>query len=894
MRVYADWLWYVEDVHKPVVFATEFNTGWTLFLISFVVFTAFALLNVRIALRSTMVLGPVREGDSFQALATKALQFTRQSGARIAWIAIPVLGFIFAISFRSLWLEYLTYVNWAPFGKTDPIFGLDIGFYAFRLPFLKALAGAALTVTIVPAIAISIIYLGGQGIAGASRLSLTVPKALPHLNVVYGLVLLAVGWSIWLGRYDALSSSGVLLTGVGYTDAHIRLPILGLLAWGCWALGAGSILFSTRLTNFRLHIGGLVVLALGYLIGYLIVGGILQSTVVKPNELEKELPYIRNAIAATRQAYNLDRIDVRDYPISAEPSEADIKAGRSTLENMRIWDYRVLREAYDGLQVIRPYYTFNEVDVDRYTIDGRQRMVNIGAREINPQGLGGGLTWQNLRLQYTHGLGVVINPVNSADSEGKPNFLVRDIPPVFPASIPVKESRIYYGEGNLDTVYVRSKLPEFDISEVVGRNLPDDTKPLEETHFSYLGNAGIGINSFSRRFLISTVTGDFSAMTTEAFTSQTKALFHRQITERAGRVLPFLQWDQDPYPVVVDGRVIWIMDGYTTTDAYPYSAPLTFGDRPINYIRNSVKVTIDASTGELNAYVFDTNDPVLKVYHRVYPGLLRPRTEMPASVEAHVRYPEDLFLAQSYQLQLYHVSDPKIWYQKEDRWALPREPLGNGEERAMEPYFVQMQIPDEKTEGFVLMLPFTPIGRPNMSAWLAAHCDPDRYGDLVLYLFPQNSNLLGPRQAGNLFYQNERISQWVTLVGQRGSDVVRGNLLVIPLGKSMLYVEPLYLQAVGSNKIPELKKVALATQGRIAFGDTYEVALKELLGSSPGRTGAPSGGPAPVQSMADVIKEIIRWRDSGRQALSKGDWAAFGESEKRVDEALRKLQNLEK
>lgn len=888
-RFYLDWLWYAEDARAPGVFAVRFNTGLMLFLIGFVAFTAFAVYNVGLALKSTVVLGPGSGSDAMQQFATRALQFCRKSGGKVVWIVMPIFGLLSGLALRGSWEAYQLYTHAQPFGVSDPIFGNDISFYVFQLPFLKFLAGHLIGLILIPGIACALVYAGGQGIAGAGKLKLAVPRALPHLSVLLGLLLLAGAWSIWLGRYDMLYESGSLFTGMGYTDAHSRLPVQTLLCYLCAGVGLLSIFTARRASGMRMQFFGLAILALGFIIGNVIYPGILQSTVVKPNELAKETPYIRYAIEATRKAYQLDKIRVQDYPVNAEPTEADVAASRSTLDNMRLWDYRVLPSSYDNLQRIKPYYRFNEVDVDRYMINGKQRMVNIAARELYTEGLGAGLTWQNLKFQYTHGLGVVMNPVNSADREGRPNFVIGDLPPRTPADLPLKEPRIYFGEGGLDNVFVRSKLAEFDIAEAIGR--PETQEPA----FSYLGKAGIGIDTFWRRNLLGMVTGDISVLTTEAFTPKTKYLIRRDIRTRAAAILPFLQFDDDPYVVVADGRVYWLMDGYTTTSSYPYSAHMGASSESSNYIRNSVKVTIDAATGDFRAYLFEPSDPIARTYQRIYPGLLKSKSEMPKGLLAHIRYPEEMFMEQCRQLQLYHMTNPKSWYQKEDRWSLPQEAGSGAEGRAMEAYYVQMRIPDEEGDGFLLMLPFTPVGRPNMSAWLAAHCDPDRYGELVLYRFPQNSNLIGPRQAGNLFFQNERISQWVTLVGQQGSEVIRGNLLVVPLGQSIMYVEPMYLQATAENRIPELKKVALATQTRIAFGDTYEQALKELLGAEPAPTETrASPSEQAVQTTAQVVADLLKAREAAKGALAKGDWAAFGEAERRVDDGLRRLQNAAK
>jgi uncharacterized membrane protein (UPF0182 family) len=887
--VYTDWLWYVEDAGTSQVFAVRFNTRLLLFFIGLVAFTVVAWLNLHLALRGATVVRPAREG-AMQDFAVRMLQFGQRGLSRIVWLVTPIVGILFGLILQAAWDKWLLFANAEPFGRADPVFGLDIGFYVFKLPFLHVMASTLLTIVLIPAIIVAAIYLAGQGVAGAGRLHLSIPRAMPHISVLFGVIMAIIGWTIWLGRYDALSHTGSLLTGVSYVGEHVHIPMMTVIAYGCWALALITIVFSPKLRTFRLHIGGIAVLVLAYLLGSVTYGSIVQATVVQPNELEKETPYIVRAIEFTRRGYMLDKVSEKEYPVREEPTAQDVAAGQNTLENMRLWDYRVLNSTYDALQTIRQYYRFQSVDVDRYMLNGKQTMVNIAVRELYTDGLGeSAKTWQNLRFQYTHGMGVVINPVNEADTEGKPRFIVGQLPPESPPDLPVKESRIYFGELVGGPVFVNSSVREVDSAPQTSSD-PDEKQDFR----SFLGRTGIGVGSFGRRMLFGAVFGDIKVITTEAFRSDTKVLLRRNIVERASSILPFLHWDPDPYPVVADGRVYWMMDGYTVTANYPYSEHV--GEGGPSYIRNSVKVTIDAATGEFNAYTFDPDDPILKVYNRIYPGILKPLGQMPASLLKHIRYPEQLFMAQCDMLQLYHVTDPRVWYQKEDRWALPKEATEAGQERWMEAYYVQMRIPDRNEDGFVLMLPFTPYNRPNLAAWLAAGCDPDDYGKLVLYRFPKDRNLFGPRQVGNQFFQNEDIAQWMTLMNQQGSQARRGNLLVMPLGKSLIYVEPFYLQSTGERAIPELKKVALGTQTRVAFGNTYEEALSDLFGEGrpAGRAGTPAVAPGVARSdtAQDALKRVLNTRREAKDALARGDWAAYGKAQDRLDGELEKLQRL--
>ncbi len=877
---FSEWLWYLEDAHAPQVFAVRFDTRLILFFVGFLIFGIFTFVNLRIALQATAVMGPTQDSPLAQ-VAEKMLQFGRRAAGKIAWIAGPVVGILFGFGLRGSWEEFLLWTHAQPFNLVDPVFGRDVGFYVFKLPFLQEIAAIAIMGVLVPGIAVAAIYLGGQGIAGAGRLNLSIPRAATHLNVLIGLLFLAIGWNVWLGRFGLLYQDGPLFSGMGYTDANANLPVLTLLSFGFWFLGAICVLMCNRLRGFRTQIGGLAGLAVVWVLGSAVYGSILQGTVVRPNQLEKETPYIERAIKFTRQAYMLDKIAVRKYEVREEPTKEDFAVSQTTLDNMRLWDPNVVKSNYNGVQVITQFYDFADVDVDRYMINGKQRMVNLGARELDIRGLDpSARTWQNLRFQYTHGFGIVVSEVHTSDAEGRPNFLLADLSPAKSTLFPITDPRLYFSEHNDDPVFVRSR-----IKEIASSNSGDD---LALPPFQ--GAAGLNIGSFSRRLLFALAYGEFNIMTTEAFKPDTKLLIHRNILDRASSVFPFLRFDFDPYPVIVDGRILWFLDGYTMTDRFPYSA----FTGSFNYIRNSVKVTIDAATGEVHGYVFDAQDPIVQTYRRIYPGLLQDASQMPDSQKAHIRYPETMFRAQSEQLRLYHVTDPTTWYQKQDQWALPKTATETGEDKPMEPYYVQMRLPDEDLEGFLMMLPFTPRERPNLTAWLGAHCDPDRYGQLVLYQFPRDKSLNGPRLAANRFFQNEEISKWTTLVGQRGSEVKRGNLLVMPLGKSILYVEPLFIQSTGDRPLPELRKVALATQRRVVFGDTYAQALQRLFGqeAAPAAPTAPTGA-QPTQGTAQkAFDELQSARRAAKDALSRGDWAAYGEAQEREDKALELLGRL--
>ncbi|MCS7208640.1 MAG: UPF0182 family protein, partial [Fimbriimonadales bacterium] len=657
-----------------------------------------------------------------------------------------------------------------------------------------------------------------------------------------------------------------------------------------------------RGAGLLLPIGGFAVVLLFWIGASLIFPPLIQRFVVIPNQLERESRYIEYHLQFTRRAYNLDKMQVRVMDVQDDLTAADLRGAEGTLENLRLWDFRPLRQVYNGLQALKPYYAFVDIDVDRYLVNGQLRQVLLSVRELNLEGLPApAQRWQNLHLLYTHGYGLAMNPVNEATAEGQPVFWIRDLPPQTPEFIQLANPAIYFGE-NLDGYsIVRTNLKELDYPKLTGVG-------EENVYTTYRGDGGVPIGGWLTRLLFAIRLSDQYIMFSGDLNAESRLLFRRNIRERVQAMLPFIRWDEDAYPVIHNGEIVWMYDGYTYSRNYPYSRPFFSRDRVVrqfNYLRNSVKATIHAYTGEVNFYIADETDPLIRAYVRAYPNVFKPLSAMPESLRRHIRYPIDLFEVQAQLLELYHTTDARIFFNKEDVWAIAREILQNNETVPMTPYYVIMQPPGEPQPRYMLTLPFTPQQRKNLVAWLTAHCDPDRYGELVLYRFPKQKAVYGPEQIGARINQHPEISQQLNLWNQQGSQVFRGNLLIIPLGRAMLYFEPIYLQARTEAAIPELKKVVLASGERVVMTDTVEEGLRLLLVERGARTpprlrdegtarlpAAPStvGAPPTATDLRSLARAANRVYREAQNALKQGDWATYGERMKQLENLLQQME----
>ncbi|KXU84236.1 hypothetical protein CI15_27570 [Paraburkholderia monticola] len=779
----------------------------------------------------------------------------------IVWVAI-VLGLVIAGGEISNWDIALRFIHQVPVGQRDPVFGRDIGFYLFSLPVYVAIRNWLLRLVLSCAIVTVAVYALRGDIALERPPRTFSAAAFTHGSALLGLFFAVMAWSWWLARFLLLYGDNGVVVGASYTDVHVQLPVLWMLV-GLATAASIAIWINMRRRSYRLPIvAALVVFGSAFVFAG-IYPPLFERFYVKPSELTLETPYIKANIALTREAYGLAQIEVK--PFDAEPGLTldSLQANRATIDNIRLWDVQPLMDTYAQLQEIRTYYKFLSVDIDRYRLDTGYRQVMLSARELQPSMLPpNAQTWVNLHLIFTHGIGIVMSPVTEKSTEGLPFFYLRDIPPVANGGPPIREPRLYFGEGQQDYVIVKGNVAEFDYP-----------KGADNAYTTYSGHDGVPIGGAARRSLFAWQLDDPNILLSGYIADQSRILLHRNIQERVRMIAPFLTLDHDPYVVASGGRLFWIQDTYTVSQWFPYSRP-GFGDGA-NYIRNSVKVVIDAYNGTVDFYVSDPADPLLRTYQRIFPGLFKPLDAMPSELRQHIRYPEDLFLIQAQLFRAYHMDAPEVFYNREDLWQFPRELVGmDGESTAstMPPYYTIMRLPGDPRAEFILMLPMVPSQRENMIAWLAARCDPTEYGKLIVYTFPKDRLIFGPFQIEARIQQNTEISQQISLWNQMGSRVIRGHLVVVPIENSILYVSPLYLRAA-SGQLPELKRVIAAYGERVVMEDTLGQALAALFNESV-RAGLPA---LVTTNVPDArAREALAHYDRAIERLKAGDWSGFG------------------
>jgi len=834
-RWYTEWLWFGEVGYR-VAFWTPIASGVLLGLLAGLSVFVLLYVNVRVLLR----LRPVPRVIELRAAGGRAYRqiVTRLNPGRATALGAVAVGVIAGAAASQSWLAFQMLIHQVPFGTRDPVFGLDSAFYVFTLPALQKvyawLMGWLLVVLIVVAVGY---YLDLAPLA--MRGVWVVPKGVrAHLSTLLGVLVLVQAGGFWLQTYWLLLAQRGVVFGAGYADIHAALPALralSVLAVACGIL----LLLSPRMRTFRPAAGALAVLAGLWVVGVQFYPGFVQQFNVAPNELRRETPYIRSSIDATLRAYGLDRVQEKEFPASTSLDPATVLANRSVLDNVRLWDDRPLLRTYTQLQSLRLYYTFTSVAIDRYRIDGRDQQVMLAARELDVSRLpADAQTWVNEHLVFTHGYGLVMTPVNRISGEGLPEFYINDIPPKSIMGQPVTRPELYYGLLATPYVVVNTRTKEFDYPQG-DRNV----------YTSYAGSGGVPIGGTLSRLAFTYRFGALPLSLSSDITPGSRIMFYRQVPERVAHITPFLTFDHDPYVVLDDGHPVWIIDGYTTSATYPYSQPAG----QINYIRNSVKAVVDAYDGTTRFYVADPADPIIQTYARIFPGMFVPLSDMPRALIAHLRYPVDFFMVQAQVYATFHMTDPQVFYNREDMWAMPNE-LFAGTPQPLSPYYVNLKLDQSGSDEFVLILPFTPSGKDNMVAWMAARSDPPNYGRLLVYRFPKDRTVYGPMQIEARIDQDPTISSQLTLWNQQGSQVIRGNLLVVPVANALLYIEPLYLQASGS-ALPELKRVIVAYGSRIAMESTLNDALAHIFGAMPqqpaeapsavpsvGSSGAPPGG----------------------------------------------------
>src|SRR6267378_3719645 len=783
-------------------------------------------------------------------------------------------------------------------GFLDPVFGKPLNFFLFTLPAWQLFVGWLLTLVVMScALAIFFVLITGgtRAFAGRSRTYATLPWR--GLSITFAFLLFVLAVRVYLGRFEQLFDGHTIFTGVTYSDAHVILP--GMLIV-CAALILGAVIAAAnavRVPRGRWIAAAILPAALCY-VSVQIVSWYVSSFIVKPNELVREQPYIANNIALTRQAYGLDRVSQREFPAETDVAAADPAHNQATLQNIRLWDWHALQDTLRQIQEIRTYYDFPDIDIDRYQIDGTTRQVMLATRELNVEKLPiSSRNWINEKLIYTHGYGVTMNPVNGFTAEGLPILLLSNMPVQSTVpSIVVKRPEIYFGELTNTDVYVKTRQQEFNYPQGQTNSLT-----------SYEGNGGILLGGFFRRLLIASDRGDLTKLPfSDDINRESRLLMRRNVRDRVVALAPFLTYDSDPYIVVGDdGRLSWIMDAFTTSDSYPYSRHYALGNTLVNYMRNSVKVVIDAYDGTATFYVFDPQDPIIMAYRQIFPALFQDASAMPPALLKHVRYPELLLKLQAAVYGLYHMTDPQVFYNREDLWTVASEvgmdESGQQKTQPMEPNFVLMKLPGESAVEFVEILPFTPNNRNNLIGWIAGRSDGAQYGTSVVYDFPKTKLVDGPLQIEARIDQNAQLSGQLTLWNQQGSHVRRGALLVIPTGRALLYAEPIYLQAERS-PMPELRLVVLALQDRLAYGPTFDSAMRALFG---GEVSSLTGTAAPAEPERGAAAPAAATKPGGDvNALITGaakDLADYqrltaegklGEAGQKLEQLKRKLEEL--
>jgi uncharacterized membrane protein (UPF0182 family) len=872
---YTDWLWYRELGYEQVFLkslSAQATTGTVVCLVVLVIFW----LNLRLSLRS---------------LRRREFSFATPDGPRIVvvdtgrvrsliYLAAVGAAVLLGLYAASSWATWLYAFNATPFGRTDPVLGRDIGFYIFRLPLLELIHGIALTTVLLSIVGVALAHVASGNLAlDPMRGVVTNSAVRRHLALLAAALLVVLAFGAWLRVPHLLTAQSGVVFGASYVDVHARMPAYRLLAVAALVGAALAVYqsFATRLRPILAAIALYVVVA----VGGSVYAGIIQRFVVAPNEQVRETPYIVNNIRATRDAFALDRVEERSLSGEARLSRQDFERNAATLENVPLWNDQPLLDTFGQIQEIRTYYDFVSVDTDRYTINGKYRQVMLSARELNSQSLPS-RTWINESLTFTHGYGLTLGPVNEVTPEGLPVLFIRDLPLVSTVDLKVSQPAIYFGELPKAHVFVRTGTQEFDYPRG------------EDNVFStYTGSGGVALGGFFRRLMFAIRFRSTDTFFSPTLTPESRVLMHRQIGARVTKIAPFLDFDPDPYLAISDHRLVWIQDAYTASNRYPYA---TTAGR-LNYIRNSVKVTIDAYHGTTVFHLIDPSDPIATTIGRVFPTLFKPLGAMPEDLRSRLRYPQTIFAMQAAMFATFHMTNPAIFYNREDQWEVPSFDVGGQAER-MEPYYTIMKLPGEAGPEYIQMLPFTPRQKDNLAAWMAARSDGEHYGRLVVFQFPKQTVIFGPRQIAARISQDQVIAPQITLWNQQGSEVIQGTLLVIPIEESLVYIRPLYLRAA-NGKIPELKRVIVAYQNQIVMEPTLDEALARLfprgerpapvLTTTPAAQAQPATtAPAPADALA-LAAQAREHYDRAIRAQREGNWALYGEEIKRLGEVLEKL-----
>lgn len=888
-EIYTDWLWF-KNLDFSQTFLTMFFTNFYLRLAIGFAFTIFLFMNLYFTKKPLLEYLNVKNDDNIESI------FNGNDNSFFKWLdkrklnylfllGSIILGFMFSSISQDLWKIVLKYLNQSPFNSTDPIFSKDLSFYIFSLPFYNFLREMGMVLVVLSLIVIGIIYTIASGISSFNEMKFKLSKrAKNHITLLVILFLFLKAWGYRLSMYNILYSARGVVFGAGYTDVNANLIGLKILFYIAITIGL-ILLISLFKNNYKILIWGLGIWIFTSFIFGNIYPGFVQRYQVDPNEITKESKFINYNIEMTLKAYGLDRINKKIFNVKDELDPTVIANNQETINNIRLWDPRPLRSTYSQLQGLRPYYVFPGVDIDRYYINGEYRQVMLAARELDKGKLDRqAKTWINEKLKYTHGYGIVMSPVNMVTTEGLPEFFIKDIPPKTTVDIKIDNPAIYYGEKTNDYVITNTNSSEFDY--------PMGSK---NKYIDYTGTGGVELSNFFLKGLYALRYGNIKFLLANDINNESRIMYYRNIKERVRKVAPFLSYDNDPYLVLSEGNLYWIQDAYTTTNKYPYSQPFSnLG----NYIRNSVKVVIDAFNGTMNFYIIDKKDPLAITYQKIFPDLFIDGEEMPEDFRRHLRYPQDLFMIQSQLYSTYHMTDPTVFYNKEDLWNIPDENYA-GSSISIRPYYINMELPGNNNTEFVLMQPFTPANKNNMVAWMAGRSDGEHYGELLVYTFPKDKLVYGPMQIESRIDQDADISQLLSLWGQRGSRVIRGNLLVIPIDNTIMYVEPVYLQAETS-ELPELKRVVVSYQNQVVMKETLSQALQTIFGQqqeSPDKE-IEEEDQQEDDTLTGTIEELstraLDIYQKAKESLKEGQWAQYGEYIKQLEDILSKLKNTNK
>ncbi|CAN1489800.1 COG1615 Uncharacterized conserved protein [Candidatus Nanopelagicaceae bacterium] len=896
---YVDWLWF-QSVDFTDVWTTVLATKIQLFLVVGIVTSLIISLNVYLAYKRRPLYVPV-------SIEVSGLERLRAQIEPIrTWVFVGVvaaLTYFAGSSGMVFWREWLLFKNATDFGVTDPQFGLDISFFAFRLPMLQAIIGWGISTLVLAALASAFIHYMYGGIRTNVQTDRTTVAARVQISILLGLIVLLKAVAYWFDRYALALKESKLITGPTYTDVNAVLPakaILSAIAVVC------ALLFFANIVrrSWLLPAAGTALLVVSSVLIAGIYPAAIQQFQVKPSESSKEAPYIQRNIDATRAAYDLNQVEMKDYNATLSTSAGQLAKDAATIANIRLMDPNVLSATFRQLQQIKPYYTFPEsLDVDRYTVNGVSRDAVVAVRELNIDG-NPSRNWINDHLVYTHGFGFVAAYGNTVDADGKPNFIVGDLPPT--KGLGGFQPRVYFGENVPDYSIIGGK----KTNSPVEFDYPDDASANGQKNYTYTGNGGVPVGSLLNKLIFAVKYGEQRILLSNLINADSKILFNRSPRERVAKVAPWLTLDGDPYPAVVDGKITWIIDGYTTSAGYPYSQSTSLAtatndaltsnsasitaqaNRTVNYIRNSVKATVDAYDGTVTLYQWDTKDPVLKTWMKAFPNSVKPKSTISKGLLEHIRFPEDMFRVQRDILSSYHVKSAAAFYGGQDFWRVPRDPSTFGANAgAQPPYYMTVQMPGSAKPAFSLTTPFVPRGgRENLSAFAAVNSNagPD-YGKITVLQLPRSTNIAGPSQVASNFEAKPEVANALSLLRQGGSDVVLGNLLTLPVGNGLLYVQPVYVRATGnSSAYPLLQKVLVSFGDVIGFDSSLKGALDQVFGGNSG-TNASASSPTTSNSSADLASALQSAKQAiadGQAALAKGDFAAYGRAQDRLKAAI--------